>query len=189
MSTTIHLNLESVNEQFIRDLKAQFGPAELELRVGKQPQNWMTQQQFWEVISRLDWSKAGDDDAVLEPAVAALASMPLGNIHQFLDILSEKLWQLDTPAHALASVGGDPEAYLSSDGFLYDRCCVVANGQEFFERVLTNPQQFPVGLSFEALLGLAAEAYRRKTGRDFEHIPKFDYETGGNTAAWNEKRA
>ena len=184
MSTTVHINLESVNEQFIRDLKAQFGPAELELRVRKQPQNWMTQQQFWEVVSRLDWSKTGDDGAVLEPAVVALAAMPLGNIHQFFDILSEKLWLLDTPAHALASVGGAPEDYLSNDGFLYDRCCVVANGQVFFERVLADPQQFPVGLLFEALLGLADEAYRRKTGRDFEHIPKFNYETGGNAAAF-----
>jgi Protein of unknown function (DUF4240) len=55
--------------------------------------------------------------------------MPIGNIHQFQDILSEKLWRLDTEKHANASLNNDPNAILSVDYFLYDRCCVVANGK------------------------------------------------------------
>lgn len=97
--------------------------------------------------------------------------MPLPNIHQFEDMLSEMLWQLDTRAFALASKGNDPEAYLSDDGFLYDRCCVVANGKAFFETVLRDPQQFPVGVSFEALLYVAGDAYRRKTRARFSAHP------------------
>lgn len=184
MSTVIHLNVESLNEAFVRDLKDQFGTADIELRVSKQPANWMTRQQFWHLISLLDWSKTGDDAAVVEPLLDALAAMPVPNIHQFEDMLSEMLWQLDTSAFALASKGNDPEACLSDDGFLYDRCCVVANGKAFFETVLRDPQQFPVGVSFEALLYVAGDAYRRKTGRDFQHIPTFNYETGSNTAGW-----
>ncbi len=184
MSTVIHLNLAALDDVFIRDLKDQFGTADMELRISKQSANWMTRQQFWDLIALLDWSKTGDDAAVVEPLLSALAAMSVANIHQFEDTLSEMLWQLDTQAQALASKRNDPEAYLSDDGFLYDRCCVVANGKAFFEAVLHDPQQFPAGVSFEALLYVAGDAYRRKTGRDFRHIPTFNYETGSNTAGW-----
>ncbi|MFN0034695.1 MAG: DUF4240 domain-containing protein [Saprospiraceae bacterium] len=186
MDTVIHLNVESLNDAFIRDLKEQFGSAEIELRVHKKPQLWMTQEQFWELIDLLDWSKTGDNAAVAAPLVEALAAMPVGSIHQFEDILSEKLWRLDTRAHAQASKSDDPNGYLSADGFLYDRCCVVANGRAFYESVLNEPAKFPAGCSFSALLSVASEAYSQKTGQTFLHISKFDYETGGNLASWAE---
>lgn len=30
----------------------------------------MTDDQFWSIIARLDWSRSGDDEAVLAPAVS-----------------------------------------------------------------------------------------------------------------------
>ncbi len=41
-----------------------------------------------------------DDEAVIEPAVKALAHMTGDDIEQFEDILHEKLYALDTEAHA-----------------------------------------------------------------------------------------
>lgn len=186
MSTILHINLEALNEALVEELKQQFGPAELEIKVTDKPDEWLTEVEFWQIIELLDWSKSGDDEAVIAPVVARLAEMPIGNIHQFQDMLSHKLWLLDTRAHANASLRNDPEAELSSDYFLYDRCCVVANGRDFFEKVLREPLQMPVGYSFSRLLSVASKAYRLKTGRDFMHIPAYNYETYGNVEGWPE---
>ena len=60
----------------------------------------MTEQQFWELISLLDWKKLGNDDAVVRPLVKALAKLPEKEIFAFDDILAKKLHALDTEAHA-----------------------------------------------------------------------------------------
>lgn len=187
MPTTLHINLGALNEAMVEELRQQYGPtAELEIRVPEKPEAWLTESEFWKIIALLDWSKTGDDEAVIAPAVARLASLPLGHIHQFQDILSRKLWQLDTRAHADASLQNDAKATLSADYFLYDRCCVVANGQGFYEKVLHDPSRMPVGYSFSRLLSLAPKAYKRKTGRDFVHVPAYNYETYSNAEGWAE---
>ena len=58
----------------------------------------MNEHIFWKVISLLDWDKSGDDDAVIGPAIDALAAMDHEAIFKFDDILSEKLYALDTRA-------------------------------------------------------------------------------------------
>lgn len=92
----------------------------------------MTEDKFWELIKLLNWSETGDDDAVVAPLVYALSEMPATDIYRFEDILSEKLWILDTKEHAQATNDWKEHQSLSSDGFLYERCCVVANGKSFF---------------------------------------------------------
>ena len=86
-------------------------------------------------------------------------------VYLFQDILSEKLYKLDTKNHAL-NIGEDSwltDKYFSVDNFLYARCCVIANGQEAFEVVLNNPSEMPKDLTFEPLLSLAAKTYEFKT--------------------------
>jgi Protein of unknown function (DUF4240) len=147
----------------------------------------MSEEGFWKIIGLFDWSNNTDNSAIIEPAVAVLAAMPVEQIFQFEDILSEKLWQLDTREHAKASIVSEGEdGYLSADGFLYDRCSVVANGREYFQNILKNPAEFPEGYSFETLLYVALDAFKRKTGAEPDHIPKFNYETGSNTTGWPE---
>jgi hypothetical protein len=147
----------------------------------------LSEAHFWQLIAALDWSKPGDEGAAAEPLVAALASRSVADIHRFQDILSEKLWHLDTEAHALASLGEAQSKRLSADYFLYDRCYVVAQGRAFYEKVLHRPVEFPVGKSFEELLHVASMAYGRKTGEPvFLHTPAYDYETYSNENGWAE---
>src|SRR5690242_4753322 len=117
----------------------------------------MNEDAFWSLIAQLDWDEAGDDDAVLEPAVEALAAMEEKDIFKFEDMLAEKLHALDTREHCRACYAGelDPDNgddYISADDFLYARCVVVANGREFFEAVRADPTQMPQEMEFEALL-------------------------------------
>lgn len=146
----------------------------------------MSDDVFWRIIGLLNWKKLGDDDAVIRPAVKALASMAIEDILRFEDILAEKLYALDTEAHA-KEIGEEafrPGRYFSVDWFLYSRCVVVANGQELFESVVADPTQMPKDCEFEALLSISREAYESKTGNEFDHLPPLSYETYSNREGW-----
>jgi hypothetical protein len=148
----------------------------------------MDDEAFWRIIGMLDWDETGDDDAVIEPAVAALAAMPLETIAGFEETLARKLHALDTRAHAREIGDGaysDDDDDFSVDAFLYARCCVVANGREDYEKVLADPTEFPKDMEFEALLNVAGMAQEQQTGED---LALFDtsvsYETFSNEAGW-----
>jgi Protein of unknown function (DUF4240) len=106
----------------------------------------MNEEVFWHIISLLDWDETGDDDAVLEPAISALAARSSDDICRFDDILAEKLFALDTREHARACYAGelnpdDGDDYISADDFLYSRCVVVANGAQCFASVIADPTE------------------------------------------------
>jgi uncharacterized protein DUF4240 len=148
----------------------------------------MSDEQFWDLISRLDWSRAGDDEAVIEPVIAIVAAMGANAASAFEDVLAQKLYELDTREHArnigeYAFVDGENDLF-SVDWFLYARCVVVANGRAFFTKVLRNPELFPKDMDFEALLAIAPQAYERVTGQPFDHLTPVSYETFSNRSGW-----
>lgn len=186
MPTVLKINTRNLNQDVVQDLKEHYGNAELEIRVHNLPDSAevMGEEEFWALIAKLDWSKSDDNNRIIEPVVAALSQMPVAKIYQFYDILSEKLWHLDTSAHADAMMRDDPDDYFSDDEFLYTRCCVVANGKEAYQSVRSDPSNFPADLAFEDLLYVAANAYERKTGKRFLSTPAFNFETGSNKQGW-----
>ena len=177
--------MHELGPDLIQDLKQRYKTASIEVIVHNQPAaaGIMDDLRFWDIIALFDWNKTDDDDAVIEPAVEALSQMSLEDISRFADILSEKLWQLDTEAHALPFIQKHPNGYLSVDDFLYVRCCVVANGKETFEEVLHHPGNMP-DLTFSRLLHVASKAYERKTGEKMQHISAYNYETYSNENGW-----
>ena len=118
---------------------------------------------------------------VLTPAVEALAQHPASHIYLFEDILAEKLYALDTKAHARAAY---PKDSFSEDGFLYVRAAVVAQGKEKYKQILQGPAQINPDEDFEPLLSLAALAYEQKTGSEFDYPSPTSYETYANEASW-----
>ena len=147
----------------------------------------MDEEVFWEIIASFNWKKEGDDEAVLKPALKKLVSMTVEDIRQFAEILAEKLYALDGLVYA-QNMGKDDyseDGNFSADYFLYVRCCVVANGKEFYCEVLNNPTEMPKGLDFEALLYLADDAYNKKLNTEEEFIDtKLSFETFSNTEQW-----
>lgn len=149
----------------------------------------MDDRRFWGIIARLDWDQAGDDDAVLAPAVAALAALSVEDIYAFDDALAAKLYALDTREVARAVYRGevdpdDGDDYISADDFLYSRCVVVANGREYYESVLADPSKAPQGMEFESLLSLVHQAYEAKTGEEYDHASPLSYESFSNAEGW-----
>jgi len=149
----------------------------------------MDEATFWSLIDKFDWSK-DEDDAIIEPAVVALALLPDSQIADFQQVLARKLYALDGRAWARECGDqiwfGEPDR-VAVDGFLYARCLVVANGREFYEAVRADPTTMPKeDADFEALLSLAADAYDRKTGLVWEELDDTDvsYETFSNEAGW-----
>lgn len=148
----------------------------------------MDEDVFWQIISLFNWAKTGDDDAVLRPAVKQLASMTVEDIYKFADILSEKLFMLDGLAFA-SNIGEESytgkDEHFSVDYFLYVRCCVVANGKDYFNMVKADPTKMPKDMDFEALLYLPDAAYNKKTkAEDYDYEPKFNFETFSNVNGW-----
>ncbi len=148
----------------------------------------MDEEVFWEIIATFNWKKAGDDDAVLRPAFKKLVSMTVEDIKLFAEILAEKLYNLDGLLYA-SSIGPDSykgeNEFFSADYFLYVRCCVVANGKDFYNHVLNNPTEMPKEIDFEALLYLADDAYNKKLKTEDECIEtNLSFETFSNAEKW-----
>ncbi len=107
----------------------------------------------------LDWEKEGDDEKVTAPLIDFLSEQPIGHIY-------------------LLSV---------DDDFLYNRCAVVANAQDYYEKILHNPHLTPSDLTFYVLLYAASKAYKRKTGKKFSPISAYNYETYSNKKGWQKE--
>jgi len=188
MAEVIKIKLSELSDALREKLMQRYGAdTELEIYVHPQPDGGgLSEEQFWMLIDLLDWSREGDDDAVVEPLVRQLTQLPVEYIHSFQNRLAEKLYHLDGMRYA-RQIGEDAwweGQYFSPDLFLYARACVVANGREHYETVLQDPAEMPKDLSFERILYVAHDAHERKTGRPMQHLPTYSYETYSNTAGW-----
>lgn len=189
MTNIIKLPLRNVTQDALRDLQEKYPNAEVQISIEEpQPGGLLTEDQFWDLIALLDWSKEGDDEAVVEPLVRALADGPIRQIYDFADILSQKLYALDGLKYALhtGESAFQSDRYFSVDVFLYARCCVVANGRKYYEQVQQQPEMMPKDLDFEPLLDVTANAYERKTNRDWNYVPPYNIETYSNEDGWAE---
>ena len=187
MQTVLNINIDDIDAKFVEKLKHDFAHADVEIRLQEQQDRILpfTETDFWNALEMLDWAQEEDDEKVVEPLIAFLADRPISHIYRFSDILAEKLWHLDTYPHAKVFLD-DPEeeGYLSVDDFLYTRCAVVANGKEYYEKILKNPQLMPPDLTFEPLLYITLKAYKRKTGKNFTAVSAYNYETYSNKKGW-----
>jgi hypothetical protein len=185
--TTINFPLRTLNETVIRDLKEQYPDAEIRLDLHPNPaQTALSDAHFWSIIDKFNWDNEEDNDAILEPAIAYLALQPVRHIFDFADLLSEKLYALDTRSYA-QNMGDDswsPNKYFSVDNFLYARCCVVANGKKVFQEVLGNSLLMPKDKTFEDILYVASTAFIRKMGKKYGYTPIFPIETYSNKEGW-----
>jgi len=147
----------------------------------------LSEKTFWQIVDLFEWRQSGNDAAVIEPAVATLAKLAVEDICGFAEQLAEKLYMLDGEIYA-CQIGSDSykgaKGDFSKNWFLYVRCCVVANGKDFYEEVVSNPQQMPKDLEFQAMLAIASKAYKRKTGQRFNYVTKYNYETFSNKQLW-----
>lgn len=189
MTTILNMPLKSLDEKTIQDLKKKYPEAVIRIEADESAS--MNEIRFWSVIELLDWKKE-EDPAILLPAVQTLSQCTVSEIQAFHEILAQKLFLLDGKQYA-EQTGANKYAdnalsAFSADGFLYARCVVVANGRDFFNRVLSNPADMPKDFSFEALLYLPEEAYKLKTGKDdYDYLPETWYETFSNPEGWPDK--
>jgi hypothetical protein len=155
----------------------------------------MNDDKFWSLIDSLDWDNHGDDAAVIEPTVRKLAACPTKEIYRFADLLSEKLYKLDGEEFA-RHIGKDAykeaysegERHFSRSYFLGARCCVIANGREYYTEVLEKPVDMPKDLEFESLLQIPSRAYELKTGKKYSYASAKNCETFSNKEQWQCKK-
>jgi len=190
MPTTIKVNVQDITPSWVNQLRDAHADAMLEIKVhdkGKLDQ--ISENNFWDIIDLLDWSKGNDNNAIIAPVVDLLKQYTIETIYQFHNILAQKLYDFDQQVFAenlgTHRYGGD--SHFSVDTFLYARAAVVANGELFYEAVLNDPSKMPKEFTFEPLLSIAAEAFKIKTGEDWVYLSKPSYETFSNSSAWGGK--
>jgi len=186
---TIHrVKLKDLNKEYLEKLQGQATNGEQEVAIWfPQKSTALLEKEFWKIIALLDWKKR-KAKTIIAAALAHLSQLSEAKIKAFDDILSEKLYQLDGQQYA-ENTGqngyqGEDKPF-SVDGFLYARCMAVAKGKATFEAILANPEKMVKDDGFESLLNLASQAYQKKTGKSYEHLPAFIYETYANTKGWN----
>ena len=187
VTTVIKYPLRNLHPDAVRDLQEKYPDAEVRIELdSSRSHEGLTEGRFWQLIDLLDWSKGVDNDAVIEPVKNALAALPVRHIYEFDDILSQKLFLLDGLAFArqIGESSWQPGKYFSVDVFLYARCCAVANGFEFYQKLLKDPALMPKDMDFGALLRIAEEAYVCKTGRPYVYVPAYPVETYSNEEGW-----
>ncbi len=185
MTTIIKIKSSDFNTQFLKEFQEKYSDRDIEISISPSKKSLLDEALFWEIIGCLDWEQE-EDENIIKSAIQKLATYPIHYIYLFQDILSEKLYLLDTKEYALY-IGEDSwkkGTYFSVDNFLYTRCCVVANGKEAYETILNNPSEMPKDLTFEPLLSLASEAYQLKTGKIFNYSGVFNFETYSNEKGW-----
>ncbi len=150
----------------------------------------MAEKDFWEAIALLEWD-AKTDEAIVAPLMEHLNRLPPVQIAGFHKQMSEKLFDLDREefAREIGEYAYGSEEGFSPDHFLDVRSAVVASGQETYGRVRSDPRTMPKNRYFEALLTVAEEAYRRKTGRTPVFIGSKPYETFSNADGWRREVA
>ena len=88
--------LRNISPQILLNLQEHYPNASVNIKLSRKAQkDSLTEAGFWALIAQLDWSKSGDDNAVIAPLVRALADSSFRHIVDFADILSHKLFLLD----------------------------------------------------------------------------------------------
>lgn len=189
MVTILNSPIGAVNESTLQGIREQYPNAVVRIEADQlSDSERMAEQQFWAIVGRMDWKQRTADE-VMQPAVVALSQFSVESIHNFYDLLAEKLYTLDARRFAVHLGSNrytdDDSRYFSVDDFLYSRCGVVARGKDFYDSVLENPARMPKEFTFSALLFLPHQAYTLKTGlSDYAHVTETWFETFSNPEGW-----
>ncbi len=138
---------------------------------------------FYYLMEKLDWTKQGDDDAVLEPLVDYLSKWDDIVIFAFHEYMAQLLYDIDTKE--IASIYENEE--FGDDAFLYARCVAIINGPTFYDKILDGTEDLDPDLWFESILYVPCNAWARKHGKepqDYPYITKLSYESGSNKEGW-----
>jgi hypothetical protein len=177
--------LRNISPQTLQDLQEHYPNASVNIKLTPKPKKeGLTDAHFWGLIAQLDWSKAGNDDAVIAPVINALSKKSFRHIIDFADMLSHKLYLLDGEIYGRQNDESTLDTDFVADRFLYTRCCVVANGLTFFNHIRRHPTEMPHDLVFAALLTIPNEAFKLQTGRPLDHVWAYPIETFSNNLAW-----
>jgi Protein of unknown function (DUF4240) len=144
----------------------------------------MTIDEFWKLIDHVDKAALqkgeGFDDDAVAPLLQALVALSRPELEAFSEHLAVRLYNIDGIKFSEAS------NVNSDDGFLYQRCFVVAMGRKFYDQVRNDPSLMPSSIDqwCEPLLFVASNAWKQQTGDELDCTTSVSFESGSNRAQW-----
>ena len=145
----------------------------------------MNEKKFWDIMDNLDWSCEGDDYMVIKPVIGILSNMKDEQIHEFDEIMSRLLYDIDGKKWAEAVY--DSLEDFSDDDFLYTRCVALVNGEEYYYDIKNHVISLDSDLEFESVLYIPQLAWEEKHANDdteYSYVTKYSFESGSNVDNW-----
>ncbi|MEV7563916.1 DUF4240 domain-containing protein [Streptomyces tanashiensis] len=150
----------------------------------------MTWADFWALIATLNGEATEENCHRL---AEELSRRPVSDIVGFAERHAEALYRLDQekfgtlPVIDMTLRDGSPFPQ-SSDVFLYARCAVVAAGQTVWESVFFDVDKFAPYTSTEYdgewLLSVPDKAYELATGKEWDRLTRYCFESYSNQDGW-----
>ncbi|MFK0014893.1 DUF4240 domain-containing protein [Streptomyces sp. NPDC091027] len=155
----------------------------------------MTWADFWSLIATLNGVATQES---CQRLAKELSRRPVPDIIGFAERHAEALYRLDQekfgtiPVMDLTQRDGSPFPQ-SSDVFLYTRCAVVAAGRTVWESVFSDADKFAPYTSAEHdgewLLYVPDRAYELATGREWNRLTRYCFESYSNRDGWPHLQA
>lgn len=144
---------------------------------------------FWNLIKQSRRGATEDCDEFAENLTARLEKLEPAEIISF----QQHLWTLlgDSYRRDLWAVAYIINGGTSDDGFEYFRGWLIAQGREFFEQVLADPEKAASRVKdeeaeCESILYAALQAYENKTGQEMPEI-NISHPKEPTGAKWKEE--
>ncbi|MFB7470424.1 DUF4240 domain-containing protein [Kitasatospora sp. NPDC056184] len=155
----------------------------------------MTWERFWQLIELLGGTAGTETCQGVEEGCSRLTELlsgePADQIIGFGERLAEALYRLDQEQFGTLPIFGkvlpDGSPFPQSDDhFLYTRAAVVAAGRDAYEGVFDGPERFTpfTARQCEQLLYVHEEAFEQATGREWDRLTRYDYESCSNRDGW-----
>jgi hypothetical protein len=127
---------------------------------------------FWEIIDESYSQSKGDKDQQVALLIRLLQDYSTDEIIEFEKIFRELIIEADT--YKVMAALKIIEGWVSDDSYLYFRSWLISRGRTLFREVVENPDYLANydlsdnDVEFEALMYVATNAYRQKTGKEEE---------------------
>ena len=141
----------------------------------------MQDDEFWNLLKLIDMNAVDAEDCAsgVAPVAKALETKQAPEIQAFHELMTAKLFALDSEARCRVSCG-------SGDGFLYQRCYILASGAKSYKKALQSETHICGDFDWcESLLYVAREAWGKTQSKEWDFEASVSYETGSNIALWN----
>lgn len=118
---------------------------------------YMSDKEFWKILAKLDWSKKGEVEEIVEPVIQCLTDLSCEELDAFeerMNALLSSFLNMD-----FGNNNEILEDIILKDDFISDQCIAVVNNTHYYQAIRTKKSDHCSSLTFEAIVYTLDDAY------------------------------